>query len=58
MRRVVLLAVLAGVAVFAAPFATAKAPPPGGGGGKAPSFGADLVLPGRDLRADPRVYRA
>jgi BNR/Asp-box repeat len=46
MRRVVLLAVLAGVAVFAAPFATAKAPPPGGGGGKAPSFGADLVLPG------------
>ena len=32
--------------MFAAPFATAKAPPPGGGGGKTPSFGGDIVLPG------------
>src|SRR5438874_10895259 len=46
MRRLLLLAVLAGAAVFAAPFATAKAPPAGGGGGKAPSFGGDVVLPG------------
>src|SRR5207253_1218495 len=46
MRSLLLLAVLAGAAVFAAPFATAKAPPAGGGGGKAPSFGGDIVLPG------------
>src|SRR2546423_3143876 len=47
MRRLLLLAVLASAAVFAAPFATAKAPPSGGGGGgKAPSFGGDIVLPG------------
>ena len=46
MRSLLLLAVLAGAAVFAAPFATAKAPPPGGGGGKTPSFGGDIVLPG------------
>src|SRR5438309_39228 len=45
MRRLLLLAVLAGAAVFAAPFATAKAPP-SAGGGKTPSFGGGIVLPG------------
>jgi len=47
MRRLVVLALLAGAAVFAAPFATAKAPKPSPTGStKAPSFGADIVLPG------------
>src|SRR2546430_12906921 len=48
MRRLLLLAVLVGAAVFAAPGATAKTKPPAPapGGGKAPSFGGDIVLPG------------
>ena len=47
MRRLVVLALLAGAAVFVAPFATAKAPKPSPTGGtRAPSFGADIVLPG------------
>jgi hypothetical protein len=48
MRRLLLLAVLVGAAVFAAPGATAKTKPPAPapGGAKAPSFGGDIVLPG------------
>src|SRR5438034_11411856 len=44
MKRLLLLAVLAGAAVFAAPSATAK--PSASGATKAPSFGGDIVLPG------------
>src|SRR5213596_1915491 len=48
MRRLLLLAVLVGADVFAAPGATAKTKPPAPapGGAKAPSFGGDIVLPG------------
>src|SRR5438874_148299 len=48
MRRLLLLAVLVGAAVFAAPGATAKtkSPAPAPGGAKAPAFGGDIVLPG------------
>src|SRR6266550_1101727 len=48
MRRLLLLAVLVGAAVFAAPGATAKTKPPAPapGSGTKPSFGADIVLPG------------
>src|SRR5438034_9177572 len=48
MRRLLLLAVLVGAAVSAAPGATAKTKPPAPapGGAKAPSFGGDIVLPG------------
>jgi hypothetical protein len=46
MRRLVVLALLAGAAVFAAPFATAKAPSSKQASTKAPSFGGDVVLPG------------
>src|SRR5438876_205625 len=45
MRRLLLLAALAGAAVFAAPGATAKPLAPGGSA-KAPAFGGDIVLPG------------
>src|SRR6059058_1448652 len=48
MRRLLLLALLVGAAVVAAPGATAKTKPPAPapGGAKAPSFGGDIVLPG------------
>src|SRR5437660_1702747 len=47
MRRLLSLAALVGVAVFAVPSATAKPKPPApGGGAKAPSFAGDIVLPG------------